>query len=149
MILGKKSWNLSKWSKFAWYHTTSCLNPRFHTWDIFIREMTRTFTKQTIHHMEYFKVHILTLNLLNFLYGIIHLPFFGTVYYHFRNIKMKIWSWSALAPPVCSILVTKSYHFGFQQDKGQVLKLHCCFTENGTEWCLNFTKFPSIKSWKS
>ena len=32
---------------------------------------------------------ILTLKLPNFLDGIIHLTFFGTAHYHFRNIKMK------------------------------------------------------------
>ena len=54
-----------------------------------------------VHLFALFETHIivlihmlLTLNLLTFLNGIIHLPsIFGTVNYYFRDVKMKTWSW--------------------------------------------------------
>ena len=42
-----------------------------------------------------------TLNLLNFLNGIIHLSFFGTVQYHFRDNKPTVYSMDRLHGCAC------------------------------------------------
>ena len=43
----------------------------------------------------------LTLNLLNFLNGIIHLPVLEMSIINFRNIKMRTWSWTANSIEPC------------------------------------------------
>ena len=72
-----------------------------------------------------FNVIQLTLNLLNFLNRIIHLPFLGLSIIIFGDIKMRIWFWSAClvklrrcADRLSSILVAKTNHCHFLQDTG-------------------------------
>ena len=68
------------------------------------------------------------LNLLNFLNGIIHIPFLELPIKSFKEVKMLTWSWSANSiesgqtAQICRLawLYTgaKTNHFWFKQDKG-------------------------------
>ena len=83
--LRKLCWNQCLVCGVLWYLQT----------DVWKIKCTVDYTDWHLYIQSIRSSELLTLNLLNFLNGIIHLQFLALPIIIFRDVKMKNWSWSA------------------------------------------------------